>query len=71
MEFAALIIGVVVSIYCGKEWHRKRYLYPVPGVYAVLQELMIVWTGQAKFSILFVLTYAVVYYLFGFIAKKL
>ena len=71
MEFAALIIGVVISIYCGKEWHRKRYLFLVPGVYAVLQEFILMWTDQAKFSILFVLTYAAVYYLFGFIAKKL
>jgi hypothetical protein len=71
MEFAGLIIGVVISIYCGKEWHNKRYLYLVPGIYAVLQELVIVWAGQTKFSILFVLTYAAVYYLFAFIAKRL
>ncbi|HXH65050.1 MAG TPA: hypothetical protein VNH42_06060 [Mariprofundaceae bacterium] len=71
MEFAALIVGVVISIYCGKEWQAKRYLYPVPGAYAVLQELVLMWSGQAEFSILFILTYAAVYYLFAFIAKKL
>jgi hypothetical protein len=71
MEFAGLIIGAVLSIYCGKEWQAKRYLYVVPGIYAVLQELVLLWANQAEFSILFVLTYAFVYYLFAFIGGKL